>query len=192
MSYSVSYSGSLNFVNELTDAQYHRLKSLYGNAERRAKKEAIHIPTLFKKYQLQYPDVLKDSIDSLITTTIKDDETGIEAYDEYLIPIEELNLIILFMREEFPEFGLTGEMQAQGEEIGDVFRLYVGRDGFVHIEDMDPLTKKSCNGKYTLSDGIDYSSTIVGVCENRNVKMVGEDVIDIKYCPFCGQSINLS
>lgn len=39
-----------------------------------------------------------------------------------------VNLIIREMREKRPDFGLWGEMLAQGEEIGDVWRLKI-KDG---------------------------------------------------------------
>ncbi len=36
---------------------------------------------------------------------------------------EKINLIIREMQKEFPDFGLTGEFFAQGDEVGDVWKL---------------------------------------------------------------------
>lgn len=42
---------------------------------------------------------------------------------EHIIP-----LIVRLMREDFPEFGLTGKLFAQGEEAGDVYYINVNSD----------------------------------------------------------------
>ena len=43
---------------------------------------------------------------------------------------ELVNVVIRQMRKDFPAFGLTGLMAAQGSDIGDLWELYISDDGF--------------------------------------------------------------
>jgi effector-binding domain-containing protein len=43
---------------------------------------------------------------------------------------ELVNVVITQMRRDFPRFGLTGIMTAQGSEVGDCWELYISDDGF--------------------------------------------------------------
>lgn len=40
-----------------------------------------------------------------------------------------VNIILREMRKEFPQFGLSGVLDAQGEEADDRWQLYIGDDG---------------------------------------------------------------
>jgi len=42
---------------------------------------------------------------------------------------KQVNAVVEHMRKEFPRFGLIGELQAQGEDITDRWRLVIGEDG---------------------------------------------------------------
>lgn len=43
-----------------------------------------------------------------------------------------VNLVTRLMRERWPEFRLTGSLLAQGDEVGDVWRLQMDSDGIAH------------------------------------------------------------
>ena len=42
---------------------------------------------------------------------------------------ELVNVVIRQMRREFPDFGLTGVISAQGSDVGDLWELYIDDDG---------------------------------------------------------------
>lgn len=46
-----------------------------------------------------------------------------------------VNLVIRLMREIVPDFGLTGVLHAQGEDIEDRWDLVIGEDGWAHRVD---------------------------------------------------------
>lgn len=45
---------------------------------------------------------------------------------------EKVNVVIREMRKLYPDFGLYGTLTAQGSEVGDIWELYIGEDGFAH------------------------------------------------------------
>ena len=55
--------------------------------------------------------------------------------------VEKVNLIIKKMKEASPRFELTGEMFAQGEEVGDIWRL-VMKDGIAVREGIETTKEK--------------------------------------------------
>jgi hypothetical protein len=60
------------------------------------------------------------------------------------------------MREQWPDFAFTGELQAQGEDIDDRWRLVVGEDGKARKVTLPPPGKKiecpHCRRKFYLTD----------------------------------------
>ena len=185
MSYSVNYAGEFLFKHELTDEQFNRLDSLYqGYSGRRIKSSKIKLPELASKYKQLNPTVVTESLDNSFTTCINRDETGLCSLDDYLIPVTEFNVIILWMREVFPDFELTGCINACGED-GSTFQYYVGEDGFVYERDVDAFRK--CKGKLTINDdGISLDIQYVISCSNKMIDMTGDKP---SYCPICGGEI---
>jgi len=47
---------------------------------------------------------------------------------------ELVNVITTQMRREFPDFGLSGVMTAQGSDVGDLWELIIAEDGFAKKE----------------------------------------------------------
>lgn len=76
-----------------------------------------------------------------INLSFLDDFSGIQ-WDgsEKTYAMEKLvNVIIINVQKKFPDFGLTGKLLAQGEEIDDRWELVIGKDGLayrknIHIE----------------------------------------------------------
>jgi len=72
---------------------------------------------------------------------LTDDFTGVEWNGaEKTYSMEKLvNVLICEMRKQWPDFGLTGSMAAQGEGVEDRWTLEIGDDGFARRVDL-PLT----------------------------------------------------
>jgi len=47
-----------------------------------------------------------------------------------------VNLVLKQMRKQYPTFGLTGLLKAQGQDVGDVWEVYIGEDGWAHWRDL--------------------------------------------------------
>ena len=73
---------------------------------------------------------------------VTDDLCGIEwdGNEKFYNPVEAVNTIIINMQDKFPEFGLSGTLEAFGECASDVWLLVV-QDGVAHNFDA-ALTKK--------------------------------------------------
>lgn len=63
------------------------------------------------------------------------DNSGIQwdgSEKTYHMP-ELVNVVITQMRREFPDFGLSGVMTAQGSDVGDLWELYIDDDGYAKM-----------------------------------------------------------
>jgi hypothetical protein len=65
-----------------------------------------------------------------------------------------VNVVIRRMRIEFPDFGLSGSLEAQGERFDDRWTLYIGEDGLAHKK-VRPITGQviecpNCEHKFVL------------------------------------------
>lgn len=113
MGYSTDFEGELKFTKELNAPAIARLSEILGE-DAREHSEWEHT-------ELSYIDL-----------EFNGDSSGLQwngAEKTYDLP-EKVNLIIKLMREEFPDFGLSGHLDAFGEERGDVWKLIIGDDGF--------------------------------------------------------------
>lgn len=55
---------------------------------------------------------------------------------------EKVNVVIREMQKQYPDFGLSGVMTAQGSDVGDIWELYIGEDGFARKREL-MITSKS-------------------------------------------------
>jgi hypothetical protein len=137
MGYNTTFKGSLTFKHELSVPQLARLQEFFGedcrdHKEWDAGKEAGYIDLRMSKGY-----------------------TGIEWDDEtektYGLT-DSVNVIIREMRKELPEFGLEGQLVAQGEEIDDRWHLIIGDDGWAHKQDVvvfgDRVTCPHCGERF--------------------------------------------
>lgn len=112
MGYTTEFKGELKFTKELTATQLAELASMLGQDCR------------------QHPEWgTKDLY--YIDLELTKDFSGIK-WDgsEKTYGLENLvNVVIHQMRKKWPDFGLSGSLLAQGEEIGDIWQLTIGDDG---------------------------------------------------------------
>lgn len=58
--------------------------------------------------------------------------------------VDKINLVIDLMRKEFPDFGLSGEMLAQGEERKDKWRILIDSSGYAVKTEREKKPKSTC------------------------------------------------
>lgn len=113
MGYSTNFTGELKFTTELTARALARLKNMLGEDCRDHKD--WNAPGLYH-----------------IDLEFLDDFSGLKwngAEKTYALD-QLVNVVIREMRKAFPEFGLSGQLAAQGEEVEDRWALVIGPDGF--------------------------------------------------------------
>lgn len=116
MGYNTDFSGELQFKNELTASQIAWLEQ-FMSADCREHPE------------WENPDNI-----NYIELEITEDYTGLRwtGTEKTYNMCEAVNLITREMRKKWPDFELTGEMEAQGEDMDDTWKLVM--DNGVAIE----------------------------------------------------------
>jgi hypothetical protein len=141
MGYSTEFTGVLKFTKELTIPQLRKLQSFCG-ADVRNHPEWIKNPNQ-SYYYIQY-EVTKE-LDGLQW----------DGGEKFSYPVETLNLIIDNMRAEWPDFGLEGELVAQGEDTTDRWWLRIKKGKAVQVN-MPKLTDlyecPKCECTFSLKD----------------------------------------
>lgn len=94
---------------------------------------------------------------SYIQFQITKDFSGIEwdGNEKFYYAVNACNFIIENMQLKFPGFGLTGELLAQGEEIGDVWKLVIGDDERAHQVKIDVkglIQCPECDHKFKIDE----------------------------------------
>jgi len=141
MGYDTSYKGTLYFTTELFASQIAHLESLLGNDA------SVH-SNIYDDYgvspNLSYIDLqFTKEFDGLEWNQMEKSHNMADA----------INFILGWMREKYDNFGLKGELLAQGDGIGDIRKILI-KDGKA-IEVI--LTGKivecpECKTKFRLSD----------------------------------------
>jgi hypothetical protein len=136
MGYSTEFKGELKFTRELTATQLAKLMSFFG-------KDCRDHPEWMGGSDLTYVDL-----------EFLGDFSGIrwngakKTYDMVAI----VNMVTLNMQKEWPDFGLSGKMLAQGQEIDDRWELIINDKGFAEREDValagKEITCPHCEGKF--------------------------------------------
>ena len=119
MGYNTIFTGVLKFAHEVTVPELAHLKTIFGEDCR------------------EHPE-WKESGLSYIDLKLADDMSGIQWDDatEKTYCMEDIvNLVIVLMRAKWPEFGLTGTLDAQGESARDRWKL-VMVDGVAEKHDI--------------------------------------------------------
>ena len=107
MGYTTRFNGELRFTTELTASQLATLGQLFGcdcreHPEWEPPKYATYIDLQFTR------DFGGVKFDGSEKSSLSEDM---------------INMLVRLMRQTMPEFGLTGELKAQGEDIGDRYYL---------------------------------------------------------------------
>lgn len=113
MGYSTEFTGELKFTKEITIPQLAALNAMMG--------EDCRDHPEWSAPDLYYIDL-----------EITDDFSGIKwSGAEKTYDLEKLvNVVIRVMRGTWPDFGLTGQLLAQGENVEDRWSLTIGEDGW--------------------------------------------------------------
>lgn len=125
MGYSTKFQGKLHFGMEITVPMLIKLDTILGEDVRNHPE--WNVP---KDLYMTYVD-LETTLGLTALQWTGDEKT-------YGMP-DIISLVIRLMREEFPEFSLSGEFFAQGEEVGDVYFIHV-KDNVVKLR--EPLNEK--------------------------------------------------
>lgn len=116
MGYSTSFSGKLLFTSEVTGPQLARLSKILGEDRRD---------------HPSWPHLDDDNHWAHVDLMVSEDYGGLEwdGSEKTYGMISIVNTVLAVMQKEFPDFGLVGRMDAQGEEIGDVWAVDVPNGG---------------------------------------------------------------
>lgn len=129
MGYCTSFMGELKFTKELTAKELAAVKSFCGEDCR------------------DHPEWEGSEDLTWIKLELLDDFSGIKwsEVEKTYNMTECVNLIIINMKKKYPDFGLTGKLIAQGEEIGDLWELVIGEDGLaIKVKTPPSGTKIEC------------------------------------------------
>lgn len=116
MGYTTQFSGTLKFTKPLTAEEELFLSTICND-------EMMHTDDL--------PNCIKPkNYRGYIQLVISQDKSGIEwdGNEKFYDAVDAVNTVIMTMQEKFPDFGLKGGLIAQGEEVGDVWKLLI-KDG---------------------------------------------------------------
>ncbi len=138
MGYTTRFEGELKFTTDLTVSQLNKVKSFLG--------EDCRDHPEWETRDLTHIDM-----------ELLEDFTGIkwDGSEKTYDLTEKVNLIINQMRKDHPEFGLEGQMVAQGEDFDDRWLLFI-RDGIAVEEKMvikgQKVTCPHCDEDFTLDE----------------------------------------
>ena len=131
MGYTTTFKGTLKFTGEVTAAQLAKLNQYFGESTD------------------DFPDLgLLRHDGGYIDLRLTKDFSGIEWDDETekTYNLEKIvDALIQAMRKEYPQFGLTGSLLAQGEDVEDRWDLFIDQDGRARKRQVAlPGTKITC------------------------------------------------
>lgn len=124
MGYSTDFTEELKFTQELTASQLAKVKNFLG-------KDCRNHPE-WEAPGLTYVDL-----------ELLDDFSGLkwDGSEKTYDMVGLVNMIIRNMRQDMPEFGFTGKLLAQGEDIDDRWELLI-EDGFAIKKDVPQTGSK--------------------------------------------------
>lgn len=139
MSYRTRFEGELKFTIELADQELFCLMNLLG--EDRREHPEWDGASGFYEDDFYYVDIaLLDDFSGIKWNNESESTYGMVSIGMVSI----VNMIIAEMRRVKPDFGLTGEMRAQGEELGDCWRLVMEDGKAIKVETPPAGEKIEC------------------------------------------------
>lgn len=127
MGYNTQFSGTLLFKKEPSLRQLKRIEALLSEDVREHPDLAAivnnsGVPLLrCQLSKVSYIDLAVDDNYTGLVWTGAEKTYGLE---------HAVNVVLAHVRHEYPDFGLTGELLAQGEDIEDRWRLIIAADGW--------------------------------------------------------------
>lgn len=121
MGYTTEFQGALLFDSEISVNALKKLKTYFGEDQR------------------DHPEweLPKDDWWNYIDLELTKEWDGIkwDGAEKSYDMVGQVNFLLREMKKEYPDFGFKGEMLAQGEEIGDVWKLVI-EDGVAVKKDV--------------------------------------------------------
>lgn len=131
MGYTTTFQGALKFTNELSTSELGYLNSILGEDVREHKE--------WQKYpsakELNYLD---------LELTKKFDGIQWDGAEKSYEMVDQVNFIIDIMKDKKSNFGLTGTMDAQGEDVEDRWKLTIQNNKAIRIENPPKGKKIKC------------------------------------------------
>lgn len=126
MGYNTDFYGELAFVTPPTPEQIEALDAFLGDGGADIREHPEWEPEKYKGTEQFARDLAYFNLERT--------ETGLQwdGEEKSYNMVENVNLILGNMRKRWPEFGLTGSMEAHGEEYGDVWLVEIQGDGWAH------------------------------------------------------------
>jgi len=148
MGYNTQFKGELKFIVEPTVPMIAKLNSIFGADPR------------------EHPEWNAGRDSGYIDLMLNKDFTGIKwdnGCEKTYYLEKSVNIVLEQMRKEWPEFGLSGSMLAQGEDIEDRWELYIGEDGLAHKRDVPligaQITCPHCRHKFIHQSPVNGSTS---------------------------------
>ncbi len=139
MGYTTEFEGTLKFITPMTGESLAYLNEILGC-------DPDDKPEFKRSAELSY-----------IQYELTKDFTGIkwDGGEKFYHAENACNFIIENMKEKYPDFGLEGELLAQGEEVGDVWKLAIVDGKAVRLEVImsgQKVTCPHCDEAFILED----------------------------------------
>lgn len=117
MGYTTKFEGELRFTSDVTGSQLAFLRSLFWKSDRDE-------PGMWAEHS-------PDTDGGYIQFEITKDFTGIQwdGSEKFYDAVGAVNVIVGEMRKMWPDFGLSGHLDAQGENFEDRWQLVIDEDG---------------------------------------------------------------
>lgn len=137
MGYNTDFKGVLRFASDLSGKQIAALSKILG--------EDCRDHPEWDAGDLTHMDL-----------ELTDDYEGLKWNEsEKTYDLEKkVNVIIRLMRKQWPDFGLTGQLAAQGEDMNDRWALVIGEDGWAQRQEIaltgDVVECPHCGEKFAL------------------------------------------
>ena len=123
----------------------------------------LELAYIEKQMGFDLPDDLKGYIyphgkPHYVQLEVSNDKSGIQwdGNEKFYEAVNAVNFVIDNARREIPDFGLSGQLEAQGEEIGDHWFLVIGEDGYAKRVDApkigDKVTCPNCDHEFALDN----------------------------------------
>jgi hypothetical protein len=141
MGYQTNFTGELKFNRQMTPLELAWIEKCMG----------FDLPHNFEGYI--YPHGKPHYVQLEVTKS----GTGIQwdGSEKFYDAVQAVNFVIDNARREIPDFSLSGQLEARGEDIGDHWFLKIGVDGFAECVNApsigDAVTCPNCNHKFPLN-----------------------------------------
>lgn len=142
MGYTTEFSGELKFNRELKASEILLIQSM-------AQENPDDHPEWVRTEGDQYSYIKWELTNNL-------NALQWDGGEKFYNAVEALNMLIKTLWVESPDLRLSGVLNAQGEEIGDLWQIHIGADGLAYQKDLpkpeDLVTCPHCDEQFRLSD----------------------------------------